>query len=240
MLGPQLGQNRPEYAEVERRMETDRRTTWVPGAAGIGPRLGSPIVVLTCGRAGSPLLRVLLDAHPALACPPETGLIDLSMRMSVLSRLLDGPQSGSRQGLSSLGVASIRSWVSVTFGAYLTRVGKQRWCDKSLGSADSADKFLEIFPETKFICLYRNCMDVVDSAIEACPFGLRGYGLEPYASSHPGNSIAAVADYWASHTRSILRFENAHPECCFRLRYEDFVSDPEGVASRLFDFLGEE
>lgn len=76
-------------------METDRRTIWVPGAAGTGPRLGSPIVVLTCGRSGSTLLRFLLDAHPALACPPETGLIDLSMRMSVLSRLLDGPQSGS-------------------------------------------------------------------------------------------------------------------------------------------------
>jgi hypothetical protein len=130
--------------------------------------------------------------------------------------------------------------VSVTFGAYLTQVGKRRWCDKSLGSADSADKFLEIFPKTKFICLYRNCMDVVDSAIEACPFGLRGYGLEAFVSSHPGNSVAAVADYWASHTRSILRFEKAHAECCFRLRYEDFVVDPDAEAARLFDFLGEE
>jgi hypothetical protein len=220
--------------------ETKRRTNKVPGAAATWPRLESPIVVLTCGRSGSTLLRFLLDAHPALACPPETGLIDLSMRMSVLSRLLDGRQSGARQGLSSLGIVSIRSWVSVTFGAYLTKVGKRRWCDKSLGSADSADKFLEIFPETKFICLYRNCMDVVDSVIEACPFGLRGYGLEPFAGSHPGNSIAAIADYWASHTRSILRFEKAHPECCFRLRYEDFVADPEGVASGLFDFLDEE
>jgi hypothetical protein len=162
------------------------------------------------------------------------------MRMAVLSRLLDGPESGSaRKNLSNLGAVSIRSWVSVTFGAYLTKMGKQRWCDKSLGSADSADKFLEIFPDTKFICLYRNCMDVVDSALEACPFGLRGYGLDPYVGAHPGNSIAAVADYWVSHTRSILRFEKTHPECCFRLRYEDFVSDPEGQAAMLFDFLGE-
>lgn len=214
------------------------RPTQIPAAA-TWPRVDSPIIVLTCGRSGSTLLRFLLDAHPALACPAETGLIDLSMRMSVLSRLLDGPQSGGPQRLSTLGATSIRSWVSVTFGVYLTKVGKRRWCDKSLGSADSADKFLEIFPDAKFICLYRNCMDVVDSAIEACPFGLRGYGLEPFASSHPGNSVAAVADYWASHTRSILRFEKAHPQCCFRLRYEDFVADAEDVASRLFDFLGE-
>jgi hypothetical protein len=211
------------------------------GDASRGPRPDCPIVVLTCGRSGSTLLRFLLDAHPALACPPETGLIDLSMRMAVLSRLLDGPEAGvARQTISNLGVVSIRNWVSVTFGAYLTKTGKQRWCDKSLGSADSADKFLEIFPETKFICLYRNCMDVVDSAMEACPFGLRGYGLDPYAAGHPGNSIAAVADYWVSHTRSILRFEKAHPECCFRLRYEDFVADPEGQAAKLFDFLDED
>jgi Sulfotransferase family len=220
--------------------ESNRITSWPAGSAPASSRLESPVVVLTCGRSGSTLLRFLLDAHPSLACPPETGLIDLSMRMAVLSRLLDGPESGSaRKNLSNLGVLSIRSWVSVTFGAYLAKVGKQRWCDKSLGSADSADKFLEIFPDTKFICLYRNCMDVVDSALEACPFGLRGYGLDPYVAAHPGNSIAAVTDYWVSHTRSILRFEKAHPECSFRLRYEDFVSDPEGQAAKLFDFLGE-
>jgi len=202
-------------------------------------RLNEPVAVLTCARSGSTLLRFILDSHPELACPPETGVVDLCTRLGVVSMLLDGPPAGVRPGLTGLAAASIRSWVSVTFGTYLTRAGKARWCDKSLGSAESANRFLDLFPETKFICLYRHCMDIIDSALEACPFGLRGYGMDPFAAAHPGNSVAAVADYWVTHTRMIAEFEQAHPGACLRLRYEDLVADPEGQADRIFAFLGE-
>jgi Sulfotransferase family len=202
-------------------------------------RLGEPVVVLTCARSGSTLLRFILDSHPELACPPETGVVDLCTRLGVVSMLLDGPAAGVRPGLDGLAAASIRSWVTATFGTYLIRAGKTRWCDKSLGSAESAHRFLDLFPEAKFICLYRHCMDVIDSALEACPFGLRGYGMDPYAAAHPGNSVGAAADYWVTHTRAIAEFEQAHPGACLRLRYEDLVADPEAQADRIFTFLGE-
>lgn len=202
-------------------------------------RLAEPVVVLTGARSGSTLLRFILDAHPELACPPETGVVDLCTRLGVVSMLLDGPQAGPRPRLSGLAAASIRSWVSTTFGAHLIGTGKTRWCDKSLGSAESAHRFLDIFPETKFICLYRQCLDVVDSALEACPFGLRGYGMDPFVAAHPGNSVAAVADYWVMHTRAISEFEREHPAACLRVRYEDLVADPDGQADRIFAFLGE-
>ncbi len=202
-------------------------------------RLGEPVVVLTCARSGSTLLRFILDSHPELACPPETGVVDLCTRLGVLSMLLDGPPTGVRPGLTGLAATSIRSWVTATFGTYLIRAGKTRWCDKSLGSAESAHRFLDLFPQTRFICLYRNCMDVIDSALEACPFGLRGYGMDPYVAAHPGNSVGAVADYWVTHTRAITEFEQAHPSACLRLRYEDLVADPEAQADRIFTFLGE-
>jgi hypothetical protein len=202
-------------------------------------RLSEPVVVLTCARSGSTLLRFILDSHPNLACPPETGVVDLCTRMGVISMLLDGPPAGGRPGLTGLAAASIRSWVTTTFATYLIRAGKIRWCDKSLGSAEAANRFLDLFPETKFICLYRNCFDVIDSSLEACPFGLRGYGMDPYAAAHPGNSVGAVADYWVTQTRMIAEFEQAHPGVCLRLRYEDLVADPEGHADRIFAFLRE-
>lgn len=202
-------------------------------------RLGEPVIVLTCARSGSTLLRFILDSHPELACPPETGVVELCTRLGVVSMLLDGPPAGVRPGLTSLASGSIRSWVTTTFGAYLTQTGKTRWCDKSLGSAESAHRFLDLFPEAKFICLYRHCLDVIDSALEACPFGLQGYGMDPFAAAHPGNSVAAVADYWVSHTRMITEFEQQHPGVCLRLRYEDLVADPEAQADRIFAFLGE-
>jgi hypothetical protein len=206
-----------------------------------GLRLDEPVVVLTCGRSGSTLLRLILDAHPKLACPPETSLGDVCTRMGMLLMLLEGPApNGGPNVLSDAAADSIRSWVKASFAAYLTRRGKIRWCEKSLGSADSAGRLLNLFPKAKFICLYRHSMDVIDSMIEACPFGLSGYGLDPFVAVHPGNSVAAVADYWVCHTRTMTEFEAESPSSCLRVRYEDLVTAPEEEAKRIFEFLGEE
>jgi sulfotransferase family protein len=47
-------------------------------------RLQDPVFVLCMGRSGSTLLRFLLDAHPELACPPETSLPELCGQLSVV------------------------------------------------------------------------------------------------------------------------------------------------------------
>jgi protein-tyrosine sulfotransferase len=81
-------------------------------------------------------------------------------------------------------------------------------------------------------------MDVIASAIEAYPWGLpRRFGLE-YLMQYPGNSIAAVGHYWLDSMRLTMAFEEAYPERCHRLSYEDLVSTPEEAAADLFSFLG--
>jgi Sulfotransferase family len=202
-------------------------------------RVDEPVIVLTCGRSGSTLLRFILDAHPKLACPPETHIADLCAQMGTTWKLLEGPAAAARPGLSDLAAKSVRNWVTTVFGTYLIQAGKSRWCEKSIGAADSAGRFLTLFPKTKFICLYRDCLDVIDSVLEACPFGLRGYGLEQFAAAHVGNSVAAVADYWGMHTRTITDFEQQHADRCIRVRYEDLVADPDAESARVFTFLGE-
>src|SRR5713226_1723784 len=49
-----------------------------------------PVFVLCCGRSGSTLLRFLLDAHPDLACPPETNLTALCAHLVNVWSLLAG------------------------------------------------------------------------------------------------------------------------------------------------------
>jgi hypothetical protein len=39
---------------------------------------------------------------------------------------------------------------------------------------------LRIYPEARFLCLYRHPMDVIASGVEACPWGLGGYGFDPW------------------------------------------------------------
>jgi hypothetical protein len=201
-------------------------------------RLDEPVIILTCGRSGSTLLRFLLNAHPELACPPETGLVNLCANMAMQwNTLAMGNEPAS--ALTEEAKSAIRAWVNTTFGSYLNLTKKRRLCEKSIGAAESAAEFLGIFPRAKYICLYRNCIDVIDSVLEACPWGLSGYGLDSYVSAHPGNSVAAAADYWLTRNRMISDFQRAHSEACMPMRYEDLVGDPEGEMARVFDFLGE-
>ena len=40
-------------------------------------------IIVGVGRSGTTLLRLMLDAHPALAIPPETGFLEPVTRLSV-------------------------------------------------------------------------------------------------------------------------------------------------------------
>jgi hypothetical protein len=135
-------------------------------------------------------------------------------------------------------IRGVRRTMDEMTGSYLTRRGKKRYCDKSLGTARFAELLLRIYPEAKFLCLYRHPMDVIASAIEACPWGLRGYGFDQYVASTPGNTVWALARFWVDNASIILEAEERFSDCSCRLRYEDLVADPEGAATRIFEFLG--
>ncbi|HEV2373906.1 MAG TPA: sulfotransferase [Streptosporangiaceae bacterium] len=196
-------------------------------------RLDEPVIILACARTGSTLLRFILDSHPELACPPETNLAK-----TVSHHLATWKMLNRCEQLPTVATSAIRAPVDRMLAEYLSTRGRLRWCDKSLGTAEVAAAFLEVYPQAQFICLYRHCMDMIASGIEACPWGMAGYGFEPYASNSPGNNVAALAHYWADHTTAILEFEEAHPGRCQRVYYEDLAISPEITAKEIFKFLG--
>ncbi|MGH3164376.1 MAG: sulfotransferase family protein [Trebonia sp.] len=201
---------------------------------------GGPVFILTGSRSGSTLLRFILDSHPELACPPETGFSSACTQLARAWDVLDNGDSETEEaaGSSPEALAALRDSMDRAYGTYLRRRGKGRWCDKSLDNHLNADLLAELYPEARFICLYRHCMDMVASAVETCPWGLHRYGLDPYVAMHPGNSVAAVGSYWQATASSILKFEENHPESCLRVRYEELVTAPEESAAAIFAFLG--
>jgi hypothetical protein len=203
----------------------------------------SPIFVLTSSRSGSTLLRFILDSHPELACPPETAVASACASLLRSWAALD--EAGSEgQPLSDAsevppaGIAVVQSAIDGLFSSYLRRRGKRRWCDKSLDSHKYAGLLAQAYPQAKFICLYRHCMDVIASGIEACPWGLHRFGFDPFVAQNAGNSVAAVGAYWSSCAHEILTFEEEHAASCHRIRYEDLVTAPEETVSSMFAFLG--
>jgi hypothetical protein len=201
--------------------------------------LDEPVVILTHARSGSTLLRMILDAHPELACPAETSIVKICAHLAQAWQAMAPPRPAD-DPLPRAAAITIRAMVNSTFADYLLRTGKRRWCDKSLGTVRALQPFAELYPQTKYVCLYRHCMDVIDSALEASPFGLLGYGYENFISRFDGNSVAAVAAAWCEDTTLALDFEEANPEHCHRVYYEDLVESPEPVAAGLLSFLGAE
>jgi protein-tyrosine sulfotransferase len=213
------------------------------GPPGWDGACGNPVFVLCCARSGSTLLRFLLDAHPDLACPPETNAAALCAHLASMWSLLAGAPvpADSRGGPPEIpgpALTGIRRSMDAMIGPYLARRGKARYCDKSLGAAEHADLLVRLFPAARFICLYRHPMDVIASGLEASPWGLTGFGFDRYAAQSPANAVLALARFWADHTAAIQAVEARYPDRCHRVRYEDLVTDPEAEAGQIFRFLG--
>jgi sulfotransferase family protein len=211
------------------------------------PEQQSPVFVLSASRSGSTLVRFILDSHPDLACPPETGVTAACAGLVHAWDILENADVGDRTDTEAAGLAgspralaAVRDTVDGIYGRYLERRGKRRWCDKSLGSHQGAELMAQVYPEAKFICLYRHCMDVVASGAEACPWGLHRYGFDGFAAQYPGNSVEAIGSYWLAAVQSIMAFEERHPAACHRIRYEDLVTAPEETVAAMFSFLGAE
>jgi protein-tyrosine sulfotransferase len=211
-----------------------------------------PVFILTAARSGSTLLRFILDTHPDLACPPETDVGvacgNLAHAWEVIGRAMASrgglqPQPGS---LPAGALPAVREAADAILDAYLHSTGKRQVCDKSLSTIYYAGLMAEIYPEARFICLYRHCMDVITSYVSAMPWGLGEPApgqpaflpMHGYVARNPGNSVAAVAEYWLDCARRAADFEERHPGRCLRVRYEDLVENPEGAIAGVLSFLG--
>jgi hypothetical protein len=194
----------------------------------------NPVIVLTYAHAGSEFLQRELSRCSALACTSGTGLLPLFEQAAATWRGIDG-----RGGpLSSLAASSLRAMADTMITSILVRTRGTRWCEFAQAPAGYAGTFLELYGTAKFVCLHRNCPDVIRAGVRANPWGLADSPFGPFAAAYPGSSVAAIAAYWAAFTESLLEFEAAQPRACHRVRYEDLVDGPDDVTDRIFAFLG--
>jgi hypothetical protein len=195
-----------------------------------------PVIVLTYAYAGAPELRALLGEHPGLVCTSGTGLLPLCEQAALTWSQADG-RGGFPGSPSALAAASIRALTGSIAASLLAREGKARWCEIATAPAAYAETFLRVYPDTQFICLHRNCADVIRAAVRADPWGLSDQQFGPFTVAYPGRSAAAMAAYWRAQAGPMLDFEATHPRACCRVRYEDLTSDPGAAAREVFAFL---
>jgi protein-tyrosine sulfotransferase len=200
---------------------------------------GPPVFILSCERSGSTMLRYIMDTHSKIACPGHLYLGNLceDLNRTLFGTLAQVQGCRDEQSQRRYAVSETRKIVDGIMARYTEAKGKQVWCEKTPMNLDYLSLLDEHFPDAKYICLYRHCLDVVNSCLNMSKFRFLPEHM-PYVHRNPGNIVAAMTENWIDKTGRLLEFEAAHPHRCYRLHYESVVTQFEETLAPLFKFLG--
>ena len=218
-----------ERAQIIRARRRLRGRTRPPGPA--------PFV---CGvtRSGTTLLRLMLDAHPAMAIPGETHWLPKMIR-----KLEQGPMSADqlaefvieskrwpdfhldpdalRARYDGLAVVNAADAIRAFYTLYAEREGKSRYGDKTPGYLKEMYRIQRVLPEARFIHIIRDGRDVSLSHMRM------NWGPETYAQS---------AKLWVERI-SKARRQAPKVKHYTEVKFEDVVNDTEGTLRRVCEFI---
>ena len=202
---------------------------------------GPPMpVVVGAPRSGTTLLRLMLDAHPQLAIPPETGFLRLAPPLAgqgweeFFAAVVGFPESAPAweefgipsddfaRELAALAPFSVAGGFRTFYRLYAARHGKPRWGDKTPQYCRHLPAIAALLPEARFVHLVRDGRDVAVSLRE------RWFS--------PGHDIAVQAAFWRDQVAAARRDGPATGRF-LELRFEDLVREPEASLRRLCHFL---
>lgn len=208
-----------------------------------GERLPAPFIV-GAPRSGTTLLRLMLDAHPELAIPPETYFIPRAVKrwkQASGRRSREDPREAFyqevtqhkrwidfhldadafRERLDAARPSEVGDALRAFYGLYADKVGARRWGDKTPFYVRRMELIQEAVPEARFVHIIRDGRAVTLS-IKDLWFG--------------PDTVEEAAEFW---TARIAEGREQAPRLdhYMEVRYEDIVVDPEPQLRRICEFL---
>jgi hypothetical protein len=195
--------------------------------------------IVGVGRSGTTLMRMMLDAHPALAIPPETHFVPDLIRSCrgwraspdrVLKTITESRRWGDfdleaddlLERFRALDPLDASGVLRSFYGLYAESQGKRRWGDKTPVYVTRMADIATALPEAHFIHLIRDGRDV---AVSRAKRSMR-------AASAPD----VAARKWRDRIL-VARKQGAALPHYMEVRYEDLVLDTEEVLRRVCDFI---
>ena len=194
------------------------------------------IFLISQPRSGSTLLQVLLSGNSEIATTSEPWIA-----LHPIFALHDGaidPQYGAnlaKQALfdflkeSGVGIDFYKEQISSLLGALYNQAiryqGRKYFLDKTPRYYLIIDELYELFPEAKFIILFRNPLAVLNSV-------LISWVKDDYSIllNHFDDLMIAPL--------KLVKFLNANQKKCIKVKYEDLVLKPEIIIKKICRFLG--
>jgi len=193
------------------------------------------IFVISQPRSGSTLLQRVLGGHPEIQTSAETWL----MLHAVSGRKTEGIEANYNVPWAVEAVDefianytdgdevydnAVRAWASQIYDNALAKNGKTRFLDKTPRYFMIVPELARLFPQAKFILLFRNPMSVLASE------------LTTYVKTD-WNTLSLFAPDLMEAPQQLLDAEQLLGERAHRVQYEEFVSAPEKITAQLCDYL---
>jgi hypothetical protein len=198
----------------------------------------APFFIVGSARSGTTLLRLILNAHPAVAVPPESRFItelfegkdeveveDFLSRLDRHQRfaLWDLPIELVRAEFGDERSVPYRSAVEAPFRAFMHTNSKVRWGDKTPRYVEHMPFIHRLWDGARFIHLIRDGREVALSYADV-PFGPK--------------TVGRAAALWARRVSTGRDAGAALPDGTYlEVRYETLVSEPETTVREIARFL---
>lgn len=185
-------------------------------------------------RSGTTLMRALLDVHPSLSCGPETFI--LPEVVNFLGKYLSKQRSkwvlneaGISMDTTIFPASSLFIYHTIKYRKTLIEKYRQnkRLCVKDPELLSQIDLLKKIFPNAKFIHMYRDG--------RASAYSYMMHRLKPSVVTF--NKFLEYFNRWNQFVESVDLECSKPGSNCIQVKYEDLVSDTKSSMKRVADFL---
>jgi len=201
-------------------------------------------VIVGAPRSGTTLLRYMIDAHPEVAIPPETGFLAFAPRVSysggtvsreALFELITTcpPEAPAwddygigaedfRRELERVDPFNTSEGFRAFYRLYARRHEKPRYGEKNPRYCEHIPAIEALLPEAHFVHIIR---DGRDAALSLRPLWFA-----------PGQDIETLAQHWRRLV-SCGREAGCRARAYMEVRYEELVRTPEAVLRKICEFV---
>lgn len=202
-----------------------------------------PIFLVGVPRSGTTLLRMLIDSHPDIMCGPEApwiagrGIRGLA-NVRDLTLYLTENEWGAANSLTGVDQEMIyKLMASVIDEIMSTAVRSQlkcRWADKTPENIVAVPFLHHLFPDAKFVHIFRDGRDVALSTQERL---WEKISFQTGRSRRVKNTYSNALKRWVSWIKQFHVDVERLNVSYLSTRYEDLVCSPREEMQKILDFL---
>lgn len=190
-----------------------------------------PIIIGGIHRSGTSLLRRILNSHSGIYCGPEVKFFKDWHN----DYIFEDPIKHARFIASARTMLAENELLHILGKAFIEMheraaqlANKRRWADKNPENVLYLDQWEKILgSKWYFIHVVRNPLDTLASIAEA-----------NFRYTIPSELDERI-EFYIRYSEAGLRYYEAHPECSYRLIYEQLVVSPQKEIEQLMEWLGE-